>query len=52
MDNEGFYRDNEGYYVVATSDMPEGTTFEGSKGQNKVYDSGCDAGVTDYYVAW
>ena len=52
VDEEGYYRDSEGYYVVAASDLEEGTTFEGSKGECKVYDSGCDDGVTDYYVAW
>lgn len=52
VDNEGFYRTNEGYYVVAASDMPQGTTFEGSKGTCIVLDSGCNAGVTDYYVNW
>lgn len=52
VDNEGFYRTNEGYYVVAASDMPQGTTFEGSKGICIVLDSGCNAGVTDYYVNW
>lgn len=52
VDDEGFYRTDEGYYVVAASDMPQGTTFEGSKGTCIVLDSGCDEGVTDYYVSW
>lgn len=52
VDDEGFYRTDDGYYVVAASDMPQGTTFEGSKGTCIVLDSGCNAGVTDYYVAW
>jgi len=52
VDDEGFYRTDEGYYVVAASDMPQGTTFEGSKGTCVVLDSGCDEGVTDYYVSW
>lgn len=51
-DAEGFYRDANGYYVVAASDMPQGTTFEGSKGTCIVLDSGCAAGTTDYYVNW
>lgn len=50
VDSEGFYRTNEGYYVVAASDMPQGTTFEGSKGTCIVLDSGCASGVTDYYT--
>lgn len=52
VDEEGFYRTNDGYYVVAASDMEQGTTFEGSKGTCIVLDSGCDVGVTDYYVAF
>lgn len=52
VDEEGFYRTDEGYYVVAASDMEQGTTFEGSKGTCIVLDCGCAEGVTDYYVAW
>lgn len=52
VDAEGFYRDDSGRYVVAASDMPQGATFQGSKGECVVCDSGCDAGVTDYYVNW
>jgi len=52
VDEEGFYRTDEGYYVVAASDMDQGATFEGSKGTCIVLDSGCSAGTTDYYVAW
>ena len=51
VDEEGFYRTDEGYYVVAASDMDQGATFEGSKGTCIVLDSGCSAGTTDYYVA-
>ena len=51
-DEEGFYRTDEGYYVVAASDMEQGTVFEGSKGECIVLDSGCADGTTDYYVAW
>ena len=52
LDDEGFYRTDEGYYVVAASDMEQGTTFEGSKGTCIVLDCGCADGVTDYYVRW
>lgn len=52
VDSEGFYRDSNGYYIVAASDMAQGTTFEGSKGTCIVRDSGCSSNVTDYYVAW
>jgi hypothetical protein len=52
VDEEGFYHDEAGNYVVAASDMPQGTTFEGSKGTCVVLDSGCSEGITDYYVNW
>lgn len=52
VDDEGYYRDGDGHYVVAASDMPEGTVFETSKGEAIVLDSGCDAGVTDFYTAF
>lgn len=52
LDEEGFYRTAEGYYVVAASDMEQGTTFDGSKGICIVLDCGCAEGVTDYYVGW
>ena len=52
VDDEGFYRTSEGYYVVAASDMAQGTVFQGSKGLCQVLDSGCAAGTTDYYVSW
>lgn len=52
LDGEGFYRTSEGYYVVAASDMAQGTTFDCSKGTCMVLDSGCAAGTTDYYVGW
>ena len=51
LDSEGFYRDGDNY-VVAASDMPQGTTFPCSKGTCIVLDTGCPAGTTDYYVAW
>ena len=51
-DEQGFYHTSEGYYVVAASDMAQGTVFEGSKGMCQVLDSGCAAGTTDYYVNW
>ncbi|MFR7669783.1 MAG: hypothetical protein ACLU0O_02540 [Collinsella sp.] len=39
QDSEGFWRDSDGYYVVAAGDMAQGSTFTGSKGECKVYDS-------------
>lgn len=52
VDSEGFYRDSAGRYVVAASDMPQGSVFQGSKGECIVADSGCAANTTDYYVNW
>ena len=52
LDSEGFYRTSEGYYVVAVSDMTQGTIFQGSKGLCQVLDSGCSGNTTDYYVNW
>lgn len=52
LDEEGFYRDSEGRYVVAASDMEHGTVFQGSKGECIVLDCGCAPGITDYYVNW
>ena len=52
QDSEGFWRDSDGYYVVAAGDKAQGSTITGSKGECKVYDSGCAAGTTDYYTGW
>lgn len=52
VDDEGYYRDSDGYYVVAASDVAQGETLETSKGTAKVYDDGCDDGVTDFYTAF
>ena len=52
VDDEGFYHDSEGRYVVAASDMEQGTVFETSKGEAIVLDCGCSPGVTDFYVNW
>ena len=52
VDDDGFYRTDEGYYAVATSsgDYSIGDTFEGSMGTCVVVDDGASPGVTDYYV--
>ena len=52
LDEEGFYRTAEGYYVIAASDYEYGTVIEGSKGLCQVLDCGCDWGISDYYVCW
>jgi len=49
-DENGYYRDSDGYYVVASEDHAEGEVIETSVGQAKVYDSGCESGVVDFYV--
>ena len=51
VDDQGFYRDDQGRYAVAVSDMPEGTVFQGSQGECIVVDSGCEPGTTDYAVS-
>ena len=52
LDDEGFYRTDEGYYVIAASDYEYGSIIEGSKGLCQVLDCGPDAGISDYYVCW
>lgn len=51
-DEYGFYRTDEGYYVVASSDYEQGTIIETSRGEAMVLDSGCDSGIVDFYVDW
>ena len=50
VDDNGYYRDSDGYYVVASEDHAQGEVIETSVGEAKVYDSGCDNGVVDFYV--
>lgn len=50
--DDGVYRDSDGYVVVAASDISMGETVNTSFGPGKVYDTGCDGGVTDIYVNW
>lgn len=49
-DSEGYYRDADGYYVVASTDHGQGEVIDTSKGEAKVYDTGCASGVTDFYT--
>lgn len=51
-DEYGFYRTDDGYYVVASNDYEEGTVIETSRGEAMVLDGGCDSGVVDFYVNW
>lgn len=62
VDDEGYYRTDDGYYVVAASEYEtnpetgepyqEGDIIQTSKGEGIVLDSGCDEGVTDFYVGF
>lgn len=52
VDGEGFYRDSDGYYVVASTDVPMGGTVDTPWGEGKVYDTGCDGGTVDMYTAF
>ena len=52
--DDGVYRDADGYVVVAANEneYSEGDVIDTSFGPAKVYDSGCDYGITDVYVNW
>lgn len=51
-DGQGFYRTDDGYYVVASSDYEHGTVIETSQGKAIVLDDGCSSGVVDFYTNW
>lgn len=51
-DDEGFYRTDDGLYVVASSDYPEGTVISTPWGDGVVLDSGCESGTVDMYTAF
>ena len=51
-DEQGFYRTQEGYYVVASSDYEQGAVIETSQGKAMVLDDGCSNGVVDFYTNW
>ena len=52
VDEQGFWRDDQGRYVVASSDYGEGTEIEISQGKAVVMDSGPESGVVDVHTAW
>lgn len=52
VDDSGFFRDDQGRYVVASSEYAEGTEVEISQGTAVVMDSGPDAGIVDVHVTW
>ena len=51
-DEEGYYRDADGYYVVSSDDYAEGEVVQTSKGEGRVYDGGSGSGNFDMYVNW
>ena len=51
-DEYGFYRTDEGYYVVGSEDYEQGTLIETSRGTAIVSDCGGDPGIVDFYVNW
>lgn len=50
-DDEGFWRTDEGYYVVANDAHDYGEVIETSKGLAQVLDGGCGGNV-DFYTTW
>lgn len=49
--SDGIYRDSDGFVVVASSDLPQGSVVEDTPfGAAKVYDSGCASGTLDVYT--
>ena len=51
-DEEGYYRDADGYYVVSSDDYAEGEVVQTSKGEGRVDDGGSGSGNFDMYVNW
>ena len=51
-DDEGYWRDSDGYYVVSSDDYAPDSVVNTSKGEGKVYDNGTSSGNIDMYVAW
>lgn len=57
VDDEGFYRDENGRYVIGVEvghadEMPYGTVVMTGKGEGVVYDYGSGAEVHDFATAW
>ena len=52
LGSDGVYRTQDGYVVVAASDLPLGSYVETSFGMAQVLDTGCSPGTTDIYTAW
>lgn len=51
VDDEGFWRTDDGHYVVASVDYAEGTEIDMSKGKAIVMDGGCEPGTVDVHVS-
>ena len=52
VDEEGFFRTDDGKYVVASSDYKKGAVIEISRGEAVVMDDGGDPGNVDVPVTW
>lgn len=52
VDDDGFFRDDQGRYVVATDDYEQGTEIEISQGKAIVMDGGTEPGVIDVHTIW
>lgn len=50
VDDEGYFRDQDGYYVVASDEYGDGEIIDTSKGEARVWDHGSGVGNTDFYV--
>lgn len=51
-DEDGFWRTEDGHYVVASVDYPEGTEIEISQGKAIVMDGGNEPGNVDVHTTW
>jgi hypothetical protein len=52
-DDDGYWRTDEGYLVVASSEYEKGTVIRSSLfGTMQVLDDGCPDGTIDVYVNW
>ena len=50
-DEDGFYRTDDGYFVVASDAYEQGAVIQTSRGLAQVLDSGCGDAV-DFYTQW
>jgi len=47
-----YVRDEDGYIVLASSELPKGTVINTPLGDGKIYDSGCAYGTIDVYTSF